>query len=85
MKFSDQQVIETTIIRGSVSNPIGFAYEDGTTEVQYATRWDEPFEKPGTYGVNEWVNIYPLPFIKLTKFNKAEDTKFEVIDCEGHL
>jgi len=82
IKFYNQEVIETTIIRGSVTNPIGFAYEEGTSEATYATRWDEPFETPGTYGANEWVNIYPLPFVKITKFNKGEDAKFEVIVCD---
>jgi hypothetical protein len=82
IQFEDQKKIETTIIRGTVSSPVGFAYEENTIDATFQTRWDETFSHPGTYGVNEWITIYPLPLIKLTKFISAEDNKFNVIICD---
>jgi hypothetical protein len=81
VRFDGQEVTETTISRGTQKKPVSFGYEAGTTGATYQTRWDEPFNTPGVYGANEWITIQPLPFISIKKFNKAEDTKFNVVEC----
>ncbi len=81
VRFEDQLKYETTIERGSVSDPVSFGYEANTTGATYETRWSEPFLNEGTYGANEWIKIHPLPFIVVPKFNPAEDAKFNVINC----
>jgi hypothetical protein len=81
VRFEDQAIIETTITRGTVSSPTQFGYEAGTTEAVYESRWSEPFLNPGVYGANEWLTIYPIPFIGIKRFNNAKDTKFNVVEC----
>lgn len=75
--------LETTIHRKSdrPDGRVAFAYESDRTEVNYDVRFDQPIETPGLYGLSEWVNIYPLPFIKVKKYIPAEDTQFNVIEC----
>ncbi|MGI1661394.1 hypothetical protein ACRDNQ_04050 [Palleronia sp. KMU-117] len=80
--FTGQRAVETTITRGTPSEKIGFGYEPDTYEVAYQTRWDETFLTPGVYGANEWVTIYPLPFIEVRTFLPAERTQFRVVECE---
>ena len=82
VRFENQAIIETTITRGTVNDPTQFGYEAGTTEAVYETRWSEPFLESGIYGANEWLTISPLPFVKITRFNDAADTKFSVVECD---
>lgn len=87
VRFDDQYQIETTIYRGSISNPISFGYEPDTSTAQYETTWfylkDELYtwNTPGVYGAHEWLTIYPLPLLQVKKFNKASDAKFTVVNC----
>lgn len=88
-RFDGVQTRETTIFRGSVDDLVPFAYEDNTIRVAYDTAWtdeltpNEPaFREPGLYGAQEFITIYPLPFIKKEKTNYAVDNRFEVINCE---
>ena len=82
VKFSNQEKIETTIKRGSRTNPIAWNYEADTTTVVFQARWSEPFIKSGTYGIASWDTIYPLPFISVSQFTPAEELTFNVIVCE---
>lgn len=84
VKFEDQKMIETTIYRHSEqeNGRVIFAYEPNTTSTSYQIRWDQPFLEVGTYGVNEWVSIYPLPFVEIKTFKDAKDFQFNVIECE---
>lgn len=77
IKFAGQERTETTIDRHA-----SFGYEPDTDSATYQVKWSEPFEKAGTYGVNEWVTIYPLPFIEVQNFTDAADLQFNVIPCE---
>lgn len=88
VRFDGELVIETTIKRGSLKSPITFSYEPDTYSVSYETRWFESdgeryyWETPGTYGANEWLTVYPLPFLPITTFNDAKDTMFNVTHCD---
>lgn len=85
--FKGTEYTETTITRGSVQNPISYGYEPNTYGVQYETTWfyagDNIYTWPkeGVYGSNEWVTIYPLPFIEVNHFIPASEAKFNVINC----
>lgn len=81
IRIDNGLVRETTNYRGSISNPISFTYEEGTTGSTYDTRWEQPFTTSGTYGANEWLTIYPLPFIEITKFNDGRENTFNVVEC----
>jgi len=88
VKFEDQKVLETTIFRalpdGTQAGPnnlVSFGYEPNTDSATYNAAFTEPFNDPGIYGVNEWITIWPLPFVPIKKFNPAGDTMFAVIDC----
>lgn len=87
VRFEGVNKVETTIIRGTVDNPISYGYEPNTTDARFETRWFESngerytWTKSGIYGANDWVTIYPLPFIKIEHFNKAADAQFNVVNC----
>lgn len=89
VKFTDELALETTIQRGTVSEPVSFGYEPNTFEVNYSTTWffigDEIYYWPeaGTYGANEWITIYPLPLIERSWFNPAQKTTFNVKICNS--
>lgn len=82
VKYKDGEVLETIIKRGTLDNLAPWAYEGGTTEATFNTEWSHPFQNVGEYGINSWNTIYPLPFISVTRYTPAEDTKFNVIVCE---
>lgn len=75
VRFEDQSITETTIIRTA-----SFGYEPGDF-ARFEIEWDTPFETTGTYGVNEWITINPLPLAKVNTLRPAEDHKFNVINC----
>lgn len=77
VKFDGLERIETTIDRTA-----HFGYEPNTREVSYFVEWSHPLEIPGVYGANEWIIIYPLPFIEITKYTDASDLQFNVMECD---
>ena len=80
IKFEDPLNIETSIYRAGGTD--SFGYEPDTTSASYEIQLSKPLTDPGEYGLNEWVTIYPLPFISIKTFNDAADNKFNVIVCE---
>ena len=88
VKFEDIEYTETTIVRGSIEKPITYGYEPETYKVLYNTTWfyvgDNIYLWPeeGVYGAQEWVTIYPLPFVEIKRFYPADETKFNVINCD---
>lgn len=80
--LTDGQRIETIIKRGSLDEQITFTYEGEIDYAVYDVLWNRPFTKPGLYGVQDTVTIYPLPFLPIRKIFHAEDNTFNVIDCE---
>ena len=83
--FEDELKLETTIYRDSnrADGRVDFGYEPNSIEANFNIRLDEPIDHAGEYGLNEWVSINPLPFVWVSKFVPAEDTRFNVIDCSG--
>jgi len=81
VRFDDTFIYETTIKRGEVNNQISYGYEEDTDKVFFQTDWSEPFTEVGEYGINSWNTIYPLPFIVIKDFSRAEDNRFRVVEC----
>lgn len=81
VRFDDVFIYETTIKRGRVDQQISFGYEENTEKVYFQTDWSEPFVEVGEYGINSWNTIYPLPFITVKEFTRAEDNRFKVVEC----
>lgn len=75
------QRIETTIKRGSLEEQIIFTYEADIDSATYDVLWNSPFQTPGTYGVQDTITIYPLPFLPIKKIFLAEDNTFNVEVC----
>ena len=82
VKVLNDEIIETTITRGSLNNQSSWAYEPETTSATYDTTWSSPFTQPGVYGANEWLTIYPLPFIRINTFRSGLDATFNVVECD---
>ena len=82
VRFDGQDIIETTIKRGSKTNPISWTYEANTDHARFETDWKPEFTKAGVYGISSWETIYPLPFISVSRFTQAEDNKFNVMICD---
>ena len=81
--FEENLKLETTIYRVS-NRPDGrveFGYEPFSTESNYSIALAEPIMHPGSYGLNEWVNIYPLPLVKVSDFIPADEARFNVVEC----
>ena len=84
IKFEGQTALETTIFRASdrENGRVSFAYEPDSTSSTYQIQWNQPILEPGLYGVNEWIDITPIPFVHIKKFNSASEETFNVIICE---
>ena len=79
--FEGEQRIETTIKRASLEEQITFTYESAFNRAVYDVRWNEPYENIGEYGAQDTVTLYPLPLIKVSKVFRAEDNRFNVVEC----
>lgn len=77
IKFEGANRIETDITRFA-----RFGYEPYTTNATYQVTYDRPILEPGVYGANQWIVIYPLPFIEIKHYRDASENKFNVINCE---
>lgn len=75
VKIEGVKVIETTIDRDA-----SYGYEEDGF-VDFTIRWSEPFTEVGSYGVNSWIEIYPLPFITVKEFSPYQQALFNVIKC----
>ena len=84
VEITDERVSETTIYRED-----NFGYETADGFSRYPTSWNRKgegdqlhaFYREGTYGINSWVEIYPLPFITIKQFEPYTDDIFNVVEC----
>lgn len=77
VKIDNQTLIETTMTRDAQ-----FGYEEDGI-VSYYVRWDEPVLETGHYGVQSYIEIYPLPGITVTTFEAIdEEREFDVVECD---
>lgn len=76
VKIEGVKIIETTISRES-----NYGYEESGFQ-EFLVKWDEPFDEEGRYGVNSWIEIYPLPFITIREFESYTNDQFNVMSCD---
>lgn len=90
VRLTDDLRLETTIRRGSESDPLTFTYESNIQQATYEVAWvrytnDDAvvFTEPGLYGSQDTITIYPMPLIKITEVFPAEENLFKVVDCDN--
>ena len=76
VEFTDDYKLETTITRQA-----DFIYEPNSTEAVFQVTFNKPLNKTGSFGINAWNTIYPLPFIEVHEYIPPEERLFNVIDC----
>jgi len=75
--------IDGSLIREtSIDRVANFGYEVDSGFATFDTRWSGTIDKPGTYGINSWVEIYPIPGVTIKKFTSYKDARFNVVNCD---